>query len=306
MVVRGIVGGLVAAALLAVFASAAESGDAPDRPRGSEEVTVTGRRPSDQEAGSAISGFVAAHSKFTVIRQLSRWHSPVCPTVKNMPAAYGAFIANRIKTLARSVRARVEEPCRANITIIYTQKPQDLLNGIAKEKPALLGFHFDSQREELKTVTRPIQAWYITATNGIIDDAYGRRPGGVAGSRLTNGFRSELVHVLVVVDADFLAGHEIGPVADYIAMLALSHASAPNDCTRLATILSYLSPECPAGQRPQSLTAADRAYLEALYSISPEAFGNLQRSGIITYMNKSLAEPAAGNQPAGNAQPQTQ
>lgn len=295
---RKAVGRLAFAALLGLFGATGTAEAAETR----ETVVVTGHRMSDQEASSAISSFVAAHTKFTVIKQLARWRVPACPKVLNLPPAYGAFIVARIKTLARSVRAPVAEPCEPNVTIIYTPHPQAVMDEIALHKPDLLGFHFNSQRKALATVTRPIQAWYVTATNDVVDNAYRPRPPGTPGSRLSNGSRSEFVHVLVVVNSDAVGGFEVGPVADYIAMLVLSQASDPDDCTQLPTILSYLSPECPADYKPDSLTASDRAYLEGLYSISPEAFGTLQRSGIFNRMTRNLDEPAAEAEPAARAQ----
>jgi hypothetical protein len=304
--VLGIAAGLaVAVPLVALAASGSGSSGTSAR---TPDVVISERRLTDEEARVAISRFVSAHTSYTVNKQIARWRAPVCPAVIGLPKEYGAFIANRIKTLARSVGARVEESCKSNVTIIYTPRPQAVLDQIARDRPVLLGFHFVSQRKALATVTRPIQAWYVTATRAIpsaapaganygdagqpvIDDAYRPRPAGKPGSRLSNDLSSEMAHVLVVVNSEVVAGMPVGAVADYIAMLTLSQAAAPDDCLQLATILSYLS-ECPAGRKADSVTAADRAYLTALYSISPEAFGNLQRSGIVTRMNRNLSESA--------------
>jgi hypothetical protein len=311
----GIVVGLAVAMPLVALAQGGAG--SPGRPGQIPDVVVTGERMSDEQARVAISRFVSAHTTYTVTKQIARWRVPVCPAVVGLPKEYGTFIANRIKTLARSVRARVEEPCKPNVTIIFTQRPQTVLDEIAKNRPVLLGFHFVSQRKALATVRRPIQAWYVTATRSIlsaapagnsdgtatIDSAYHPRPAGKPGSRLSNDLSSELAHVLVVANSDVTGGMPVGAVADYIAMITLSQVAAPDDCTQLRTILSYLS-ECPAGRKADSLTAADRAYLEGLYSISPEAFGTLQRSGIVTHMNRGLTEPAPPAEPEADAQAQ--
>jgi hypothetical protein len=257
-----------------------------------ENITVTGRRPTDDEARTAVSQFVTAHSTLTVIKQLARWQTAVCPNVYNMPKAFGDFVIARIKALARAVRAPVREACDPNVRIFYTSRPQAVLDWVAEHKPDVLGFHFNSERKDLATVHRPIQAWYVTATNGMVDDAYTSRPPGVPGSRLSNGYRSDLVHVLIVMNSGALAGRPVGPVADYIAMLALAQVQAPDDCVRLPSILNYLASSCPGENRPAAITAADKAYLEGLYAMSPEAFGRLQRAQIINHMQRSDADAA--------------
>jgi hypothetical protein len=103
--------------------------------------------------------------------------------------------------------------------------------------------------------------------------------------------------VLIVVDSQKLEGQEIGPIADYIAMLALSHAQAPDDCTKLPTILNFLAPGCPAANQPNALTSADRTYLEGLYAMPAESLGRLQRAAIINHMNRS--REAGGLEPDG-------
>ena len=45
---------------------------------------------------------------------------------------------------------------------------------------------------------------------------------GRAGSRLGNDMSSELVHSLIIADANKVAGEKIETIADYIAVLALS------------------------------------------------------------------------------------
>jgi hypothetical protein len=77
---------------------------------------------------------------------------------------------------------------------------------------------------------------------------------------------SSITHVLIVADINKLGGHEIGPVSDYIAMLALSHPRSLDDCNELPSILDLMSSRCGAREKPQALTANDIAYLKALYA----------------------------------------
>jgi len=88
------------------------------------------------------------------------------------------------------------------------------------------------------------------------------------------------------VNTDKVAGFPIGPVADYIAMLSLAQAKTPDDCAELASILDYMSANC--SEKPESLTVADKAYLEGLYSMDKGEIVSLQKSTISEHMEQSM------------------
>jgi hypothetical protein len=94
----------------------------------------------------------------------------------------------------------------------------------------------------------------------------GAAPSGVAGSYLTAGLRSELMHVLIVVDAQKLLGHTLDSLADYITLISLSRITSLDTCNELPSILDLLSSSCGGRTAPTSLTAADTAFLKALYA----------------------------------------
>lgn len=258
-----------------------------------ETVVVTGERLPAQSLDEIVRDYVDAHGKFSPkIKQLTRWTTAICPEVRNMPPAFGDFIVKRLKAIAASVNAPVKEPCKVNVEIIFTSEPQLLLDKIVEKDPRLLGYHFIRNAQRDAKVTRPIQAWYVTSTsNGVatfLDEAYHGTPLMTLGSRLSPNVYSTFNHVLIVADTDKLGGYPIGPVADYISMLALSQAKAPANCGQLSSILDYLSDGCP--NRPESLTIADKSYLEALYFMEKEEIGQLQKSAISQHVEKSVGE----------------
>ena len=153
-------------------------------------------------------------------------------------------------------------------------RPQSLLDNIRKKQPWFLGYSDNSaQTEKLATVTRPIQAWYMTATKDLhgetmVDNA---KAGGleftngmipsfrichikmsmphayaaiVTGSRLGDGLRSIFYDVIIVADPDKLMDYEIGSLADYIAMLALTQLNSLDTCQQLPSIVNMLAPGC--------------------------------------------------------------
>ena len=135
---------------------------------------------------------------------------------------------------------------------------------------------------------RPIQAWYVTGTrddpkapgqtlnmdtttdsahHGIrIDRAYGQGPWTGTGSHIRPRTASDIVNTLIIVDLNREGGEEIGPVADYITLLALSQPASLDDCNDLPSILDLMSSGCKGRAAPTALTDSDMAYLKALYA----------------------------------------
>jgi hypothetical protein len=73
----------------------------------------------------------------------------------------------RVKELAGQIGVRVSSNavCKPNIVIAFTSTPQPLLDSIRKDHKEWLGYHASSEElNRLGTITRPIQAWYSTAT----------------------------------------------------------------------------------------------------------------------------------------------
>jgi hypothetical protein len=243
--------------------------------------------------------FVKAHGAPTHIGQLARWIDDVCPTTVGLSPEFNAFIAQRVNAVAASVGAPVKliGPCDANIQIIFTTEPQQLLDSLREKSPALLGYHYPSQAKRIATVTHPIQAWYATATEGLaapsgalaagghqadasfqrylanrvggglaLDAPSGQPPGGVAGGHFGSRLESEFAVITIVGDANKAAGYKIDSIADYIALLALSQTEALDDCGSLLSITNLMSTACDAASRPEAMTDGDLAYLKALYA----------------------------------------
>jgi hypothetical protein len=281
-----------------------------------QEVTVTASRIQDHHTlVRAVSGFVESHSAPEASRtsQIGRWYENVCPLVTGLRPAARDFITREILDVARSVGAptgSVGKKC-VTVEIVFTREPQALLDHIAKSYRALLGFNPASQTQTQwwKSVTafsRPIQAWYETGTRStdyqspqaigpscpsclpsLLDsDATPTPPSGTA-SHFRQDLRSEFVHVLIIADGGQIARYSLQSVADYLAVLSLTHMSQLDRCAPLPSITDLLASGC-AKPAPDSLTATDRAYLKALYSADLEKNLNLERADIHDQMMQQI------------------
>ena len=138
---------------------------APDsKPQG--QVTVGVRHLDAQSLGQIIPEFVKSHSTPSVIiNQLSRWSAPVCPTITGLQPGFGEAISRRIVAVAASVGAPTTEgKCDFNVEILFTPKPQAMLEDVAKKYPGYPGYVPDKPKPD-STFNRAIQVWYVAATH---------------------------------------------------------------------------------------------------------------------------------------------
>lgn len=302
-----ILSGFPAACLLIFAPLTGHAQSASDTTQPLPNVTVTAPRPptAQQLAGPSVPHFIAHHAALSVaLGQLTRWRTPVCPVVSGLSAGFNAFIAARLRAIAASAGAPVasDAHCTANIEILFTTQPQAAMDAIAKAYPDMLGMHYHSQMAELKEVTHPIQGWYVTATRGQwgarVGDhtwahnmwgpndllAAGSMPGCAPGSRLATECSSEIVNVFIVADTAKIAGHPVGSISDYLAVLALSMVQSLDVCDPLPSILDLMSPGCRSHDEPDAITAGDLAFLKALYRADLKLVPDLEKGNIQAQM----------------------
>ena len=90
------------------------------------------------------------------------------------------------------------------------------------------------------------------------------------------------------MDTTKLAGQELGPLSDYIAMLALSQAQSYDGCQDVPTITNLMASNCGAEMKPAALTDIDVTYLRGLYKMNPNGSFMGERGSIAFEMKKDL------------------
>ena len=114
----------------------------------------------------------------------------------------------------------------------------------------------------------------------------GARVVKVTGGRLRDGVTSELSHVIIAAEPGKLLDHEIGALADYIAMLSLTQLASLDVCPPLPSIVNMLARDC--AHPAIALTDNDVAYLRGLYKMSPDMSARTQAGQISYQMQQSL------------------
>jgi hypothetical protein len=328
----------LSASILALSASAAQAQSTPAQPApptpvkdeapAVAPVTVTAGAPP-QVVQNQAHGFVESVTAPTAeLEQIARWHDPVCVNVVGLIPDLAARVRARVETVAKALSLGVGKPgCAANIEIVFTDKPQAFMDDVAKRRENVLGYYHHHERDKLKTVTRPIQAWYTTATAGsggfnaglefayiksavpvdprvtgvqlhdeVIDDPDNRPPAGCADSpHFTACLKAVLKNALVVADANRLQGQDLGMLSDYLALVSLAQIKSLDQCYALPSVIDVLAESaCPGRDPPDGLTAGDAAYLTALYQADLQAKKSGERGDIANRMAKILTKAAAG------------
>jgi hypothetical protein len=240
------------------------------------------------------------------IEQITRWRDPVCVQVEGLQDAQAALIKARIADVAKSVGLpAARSSCGANVEILFTDQPQAMMDAVARRREQLLGYYHRHDHDRLKKVTRPIQAWYVTATLGesayptdpprpleAVDDPDNLMPIGCGiNHNFTACLRSVLKNVLVVADKKALEGKDAGMLSDYLVMLTLAQPKSLDGCGALPSVIDVLAKSaCGGRDAPDGLTASDAAYLTALYKADPEGKKMTAESDIAGRMAKILVQ----------------
>jgi hypothetical protein len=270
-----------------------------------ENVIVTEPRLRSERA---LNNFIITHAAATpLLGKIARWKAGICPITLGLSPKLALYVNQRILRVAMAAGAPLAagETCRPNIAVLATDEPQKLLDFVRAKRPALLGFHYRPQAERLATMKLAVQAFYSTATEDFHGMISGDLPSGdlgyglmssrgevgdyaVSGSRTGDGLKSEFTAAIIVVDTNKIAGKELGPIADYIAMLAISQGQSYDYCQSVPTISNLMAPNCDPDMKPAAITDVDMTYLRGLYRMRPD--GNLyaERGSIAFEMKKDL------------------
>jgi hypothetical protein len=306
---------VLSAASVTALAQPASAQTAKDAPSTTvAPVTVTAA-PQPKVIEKQTHNFVQSYAAPNVeIDQITRWHDPVCVQVVGLPQAdQAALIKARIESVAQAVGLRAARPnCNPNVEIVFTPWPQRTMDVVAQRNENLLGYYHRHDRDQLKTVTHPIQAWYMTATEGggedmagvlmsmygqyvnldavAIDDPDNEPPLSCGENpHFTHCLKSMFHNVFMVADSKALEGKDAGLVADDMAMLALSQPKSLDGCNALPSVIDvFAKSACPGRDPPDGLTPADAAYLTALYASDPEGTKASEQSEIALRMAKIL------------------
>jgi hypothetical protein len=296
-------------ALVFALAASAEEQQAPPPESApgmaTESVIVTAPAARPEKA---LDNFIISHAApSALLGKVARWKTGICPITIGLTPKLNLYVTQRIIRVAMMAGTPLDskEPCKPNISVLATPHPQELLDMLRTKHGALLGFHYMSKAKDVATMRYPVQAWYSTATEDYWGFIQADEPGlhfgkimpkiegmnsilHVSGFHGMDGLKSQFATAIIIVDTKKIVGQQIGPLADYIAMLALSQVQSYDACQELPSITNLLASGCSNDTKPSALTDVDVAYLRGLYKAEAGATFVGERGAIAFEMKKNL------------------
>jgi hypothetical protein len=297
----------LAAAFLAlatpVFA-APNLSQTPSQP--AEAATV--QAPEAPNPAESAASFVRSYAAATAKRQaIARWRNPICLRITGLGNTQAAAVKDRVEDVARGLGVEVQPAgCkRANVEIGFTSDPQQMLDDVIKTNGHLMGDP-TSGTQSARTVTLPVQAWYLTNGKDVAaNDAGGLKAladyhaGGAAGLMRRVLYQTPSSNA-GVSNYSIPGGLNIAPTAPLggwgatdnsrqffnVFIIVDIRRTGGADLRLLSdyvAMLAFSQPQslgscqalpsitdlfasCPGRVAPDGLTLADTAYLHALYA----------------------------------------
>jgi hypothetical protein len=140
---------------------------APAEPTVVAPLVVEATKPAElkRQTYNFVQTFAATSVK---LDQVARWTQPACVSVEGLPLEADAQVKARVEEVAIALKlGALQGKCPANIQVVFTDQPQAFMDRVAAQHERLLGYWHHRDRDKLKVVTRPIQAWYVTGTGGV-------------------------------------------------------------------------------------------------------------------------------------------
>jgi hypothetical protein len=263
-----------------------------DSPQPADEVVVRGRRMDEIEfdLNDYATQFIRAVATPPSGQGYARWHRRVCVGVHNLERSAAQYIVDRVSRLAVDVGLTPGEPgCRPDVIVIFTLdgdtvatymvesqmrtfQPGMGLGGMARGDEALEEFMQSDSAVRWWHVSFPVDARTGNRAVRMQQDEVPPAVSVAGPSRIHNGIRDDLSHVIVIVDTTKLAGTTWEQLGDYLAVVSLAQIDPKANLSDFDSILNlFENPRAYSG-----LTDWDRSFVRALYEFDQELRPELQ------------------------------
>lgn len=296
--------------MLLTLLAAALAAPATPEPVASPSITVIAPRLPEAQVRETARAYVRSVLPIPVQGQYARWLTPVCIKVAGLDDAMSARVGGRIAATATAAGVRLAGAgCRPNLLVMFSADARRDVALIVGKKPLGTRGLTRAQRELLLTAPLPVRWWQATAAGGsdgaglngqasatataqfLDSSSSGVGVGGPSGSG-TNSYNSSLIdthlsvgitYAAAAIDVPLTTGRSLDAVADYAAMVTLAPIAIDAPVPAAPSILGLF-----AGTGTM-MTDWDRAWLAALYRMTPNRRADRQRGELVEAMTKTVA-----------------
>ncbi len=294
---------------LAACTAAAMAQDAAPAPQPGEEVedsiVITGER-RDPERIRIMLDFV--HGLGDPVSRdfgFARLEHPACFRVHNTATDIAGFLQQRMAANVESIGLEsASADCRPNIDIIMTDdgnttatrmvetrrslfKPFGNAEGTTQDSHALSAFRKSGAAVRWWQITVPVDR----VGNPVVPSPNPGEPPNImaTNSHLSSGMRDTLLGTIIIVDVSKLGEATWDQLADYLTIVSLVQVDPKASMAGFDSILNLFSGNAAA----PALTAWDKAYISALYSMNLYMLPHVQKGQLANQLMRNL-DKAAG------------
>jgi hypothetical protein len=296
-VMKRLISGLVSGLALACAQSAIAQSSQPLPPTASslEEQAAIDAVTVRAASRKRLLNYVKAVSALSSDGQVARRPNRLCPYVVGASTEVNTYVTSRLRQVGETVGVEFEtKACQPNLMVLFSGEPEIMLKRAHRAHKINFSPASPTQINRFLDNPRPIRWWHsivvvpAVATSPIAGAIDGPELIRMENTRMLPTTRSVIRGSLVVVDAAQANGVEIGALADYIALAALTDMKPEAEMPGQDTILNLFAPGANRDSTARRLTAMDMAYLRGVYKARDSSYGLNQVGKIATLMAQEL------------------
>lgn len=259
----------LAAAAAITSPAAAQTKDQPAQT--GDEIVVEGTR---QEVRNQLKAILEPSGGM-----LSRFDRGFCPIVIGFDAEWTVMLDDLIRANARDLGIEPQEKgCTPTAVVIFSDQPQELVQGLRKKMPLLFETLYVREIERIIDKKRTSYSWRatsevardgsVTTSLGALNDQLSNAPviRSFSASRLYSPTEYKIFNSYLILDITKTPGMTLQQIADFASMnllLDLDEEAVSN--APAGSILALFDAQDPAAITP-GFSAFDRGLLKSLYS----------------------------------------
>lgn len=275
------VGSVLAALLLLPCTAGAQENSASTDDATGQDIVVTGRaeeEPTRREISRQARAVTRPQNMYH--EPLARFEDRLCPGIMGIKVEHAEIMVDRIRRNAEEIGITLADPekCSPNFIVAFVTDGQQHLASLARTQGHLFSETTAVERQEILSQQGPARVWTTTSMRSRDGMPMTQRDGLVnpptvsawsAHSKIYLPVREDITQVLVLFDAEGVAGRSLVQLADYATIRGLARTRPVEDDPTMDTILTLFHSDTP----PWTLTEFDRAYLAAIYASIPNMPG---------------------------------
>jgi hypothetical protein len=241
---------------------------------------VVVRGVSRDAVGRFVGGLTVPgeHGRFE--GQVARWDERLCVEVTGAVPEVNHYLTDQIAANLTSLDVPHGQPgCDATVAVVVTPDADLFARTFARQNRRRL---FEGRQQAVDAFvapSRPVRWRHLVRTD--------QRP--LPGSRLKMATVRVVQQTIIVVDAQRASAPPLDALAAYLAFIAMVDLPSEPATDGQRTILSLFDETDP--DRPHALTRWDRAFVRALYRVTPDVNFGFQQSEIAGRMRREIETP---------------